>query len=159
MDWGIVARAVHVLAIVVWIGGVWLITTLLLPAMRQHPPEQWLRDFEAIEQRFAPQARIALIIALLSGLYMIDEYDLWDRFAHPQFWWMHVMVAVWALYALMLFVLEPLVLRRVLHRRRQKIGLRENVADLHLPVMSGLEVCSRLAASDRLVVEDFRVPT
>lgn len=117
MDWGIVARAVHVLAIVVWIGGVWLITTLLLPAMRQHPPEQWLRDFEAIEQRFAPQARIALIIALLSGLYMIDEYDLWDRFAHPQFWWMHVMVAVWALYALMLFVLEPLVLRRVLHRR------------------------------------------
>jgi hypothetical protein len=30
---------------------------------------------------------------------------------------MHVMVAVWALYALMLFVLEPLLLRRVLHRR------------------------------------------
>ena len=117
MDWGIVARAVHVLAIVVWIGGVWLITTLLLPALRQHPPEQWLREFEAIEERFAPQARIAVIIALLSGLYMIDEYDLWDRFARPEFWWMHLMVAVWALYALMLFVLEPLVLRRVLHRR------------------------------------------
>lgn len=117
MDWGIVARAVHVVAIVVWIGGVWMVTTLLLPAMRQHPPEQWLREFEAIEQRFAPQARIALIIALLSGLYMIDEYDLWDRFAHPRFWWMHLMVGVWALYALMLFVLEPLVLRRVLHRR------------------------------------------
>ena len=117
MDWGILARAVHVLAIVVWIGGVWMVTTLLLPAMRQRPPQQWFGEFEAIEQRFAPQARIALHIVLLSGLYMIGEYDLWDRFARPGFWWMHLMVAVWALYALMLFVVEPLVLRRVLHRR------------------------------------------
>lgn len=31
--WGIVARAVHVIAVVVWIGGVCLVTTVLLPAM------------------------------------------------------------------------------------------------------------------------------
>ncbi len=117
MDWEIVARAIHVLAIVVWIGGVWLVTTLLLPAMRQHPPEQWIREFEAIEQRFVPQARIAVLLALLSGLYMIHADDLWDRFLHPEFWWMHLMVAVWVLFALMLFVFEPLVLRRVVHRR------------------------------------------
>ncbi len=117
MDWGIVARAVHVLAVVVWIGGVWLITSVVLPALRQRPPQYWLREFEAIEQRFAPQVRIALLIVFLSGLYMIEEYDLWDRFARPEFWWMHLMVGVWALYALMLFVIEPLALRRVLQRR------------------------------------------
>jgi uncharacterized membrane protein len=27
IDWGIVARAIHVVAVVVWIGGVWLVTT------------------------------------------------------------------------------------------------------------------------------------
>jgi uncharacterized membrane protein len=32
MDWGIVARPIHVVAVVVWIGGVWLVTTVLLPA-------------------------------------------------------------------------------------------------------------------------------
>jgi uncharacterized membrane protein len=117
MEWGILARAIHVLAVVVWIGGVWLITTVLLPALRQRPPQDWLHEFEAIEQRFAPQVRIALLIVLLSGLYMIEEYGLWDRFARREFWWMDLMVGVWALYALMLFAVEPLALRPILHRR------------------------------------------
>ena len=116
-DWGIVARAIHVLAIVVWIGGVWLVTTVLLPAMREKRPEQWLKEFDAIEHRFAPQARIALLTALLSGLYMLYAYDLWDRFAHIEFWWMHLMVAVWLLFAVLLLLLEPLILRGVIERR------------------------------------------
>jgi uncharacterized membrane protein len=35
VDWGIVARAVHIVAVVVWIGSVWLVTTVLLPAMSE----------------------------------------------------------------------------------------------------------------------------
>jgi hypothetical protein len=31
IDWGIVARAAHIIAVVVWIGDVWLVTTVLLP--------------------------------------------------------------------------------------------------------------------------------
>jgi hypothetical protein len=34
IDWGIVARAIHVVAVVIWIGGIWLVTTVLLPAMK-----------------------------------------------------------------------------------------------------------------------------
>jgi putative copper export protein len=116
-DWGVVARIVHVLAVVVWIGGVWLVTTVLLPAMRRHPPERWIAEFEQIEGRFAPQARIAVILVLLSGLAMLWRYDLWRRFALGGFWWMHLMVGVWALFALVLFIGEPLVLRRIIHRR------------------------------------------
>lgn len=109
-DWGIIARAVHVLAVVLWIGGVSLVTTVLLPGMKSKPPEVWLREFDALERRFAPQARIAALLALLSGLYMLDQYDLWDRFADARFWWMDVMVGVWLVFAALLFVFEPFVL-------------------------------------------------
>lgn len=113
IDWGIVARAVHVLAIVAWIGGVWLVTTVLLPGMRRHPGDSWVQEFEAVERHFAPQVRIAVLLVLASGLYMTDAYDLWDRFAQAQFWWIHLMVGVWAVFALLLFVIEPLIARRV----------------------------------------------
>jgi len=116
-DWGIVARAVHVVAVVVWIGGVWLVTTVLLPAMRLKLPEEWIGEFDAIERRFAPQVRIAALLVLLSGLYMLYAYDLWDRFSHLGYWWMHLMVAVWLLFAALLFVIEPLIVRRTVHRR------------------------------------------
>jgi len=71
IDWGSIARAVHILSVVVWIGGVSLVTTALLPAMKQKPPEEWIRGFDEVEQRFAPQARIAVLLVLLSGLYML----------------------------------------------------------------------------------------
>ncbi len=116
-DWGIVARAIHVVAVVVWIGGVWLVTTVLLPGLAKKPRETWLSEFEAIDGRFAPQARIAVLLVLLSGVYMLYEYDLWDRFAEAAYWWMDVMVAVWVIFAAMLFVIEPLLAGP--HFRRQ----------------------------------------
>jgi len=76
-----------------------------------------LREFDAIERRFAAQVRIAVILVLLSGLAMLWQYDMWDRFADARFWWMHLMVFVWLLFALLLFVLEPLLLHRVIARR------------------------------------------
>jgi uncharacterized membrane protein len=117
VDWGILARAVHVLAVVIWIGGVWLVTTVLLPGMKGKPPQAWMRDFDALEHRFAPQARIAALLVLLSGLYMLYQYDLWDRFVHGAFWWMHLMAGVWLLFAALLFVIEPFIVRRNVPRR------------------------------------------
>jgi hypothetical protein len=114
---GIVARAIHVFALVVWIGGVWLVTTALVPAMRQKPPEEWIRELHSIEHRFAPQARIAMLLVLVSGLYMLYQYDLWHRFADRHYWWMHFMVGVWLLSAALFFVRERLLIRRTLHER------------------------------------------
>ena len=116
-DWGVVARAIHVVAVVVWVGGVWLVTTVLLPGLRGKRPEDWLREFEAIERRFAPQARIAVLLVLLSGLYMLYEYDLWDRLEEGRYWWMHLMICVWLVFALLLFVLEPFIVHRMVHKR------------------------------------------
>jgi hypothetical protein len=46
-DWGVVARAIHVLAVVVWIGSVWLVTMVLLPGMKNKAPADWVREFDA----------------------------------------------------------------------------------------------------------------
>jgi uncharacterized membrane protein len=102
--------------IVIWIGGVAMVTTVVLPAVRRGDlGADRLRAFEALERRFAWQARLAVIVAGLSGLYMTARLDAWDRFNAAQlaqFWWMHAMVCLWLIFALILFVAEPLVLHR-----------------------------------------------
>ena len=114
----VIARAFHVLAVVIWIGGVAMVTMALLPAVRRGDlgPNR-LEVFEAIEQRFAWIARIATLIVALTGFYMTDRLGLWDRFRSGEFWWMHAMVGVWLLFTVILFVAEPLVLDRWFHER------------------------------------------
>ena len=119
IDWGSLARAIHILSVVVWIGGVSLVTTALLPAMKGRPIEQWMREFDDAERRFAPQARVAVLLVLVSGLYMLYAYDLWGRFVDPRFWWMHLMVGVWLVFAVLLFVVEPLTIRHARRKGRQ----------------------------------------
>ncbi|MGE5146002.1 MAG: hypothetical protein ACM3N5_04600 [Candidatus Eiseniibacteriota bacterium] len=121
MDDIAVARVIHILGVVVWIGGVALVTSVLLPAVRGFKaPAERVAFFEAVERRFARQARVATLFVGLSGLYMIARLDLWDRFADPSYWWMHAMVALWAIFSLMLFVLEPLFLHRWFLRRAER---------------------------------------
>ena len=115
MDWGIVARAIHVLGVVIWTGSVWLVTAVLLPEMKEKSRGNWVREFDAIEHRFAPQARIAVLLVLLSGLYMLYYYDLWDRFTQVEYWWMDLRIGVWVLFAALLFLVEPFIFRHIVH--------------------------------------------
>jgi uncharacterized membrane protein len=121
MDDMMLARALHVLAILIWIGGVAMVTSVVLPAARRMAkPEERIAFFETVERRFALEARIATVVAALSGFYMVYRMDLWDRFLDARFWWMHAMVAVWAIFTLVLFVLEPLVLHRWFTERAKR---------------------------------------
>ncbi len=130
MDDVAIARAVHVLAVVIWIGGVSLVTTVVLPLVRRRPPlEQWAL-FEAVERRFVWQARTAMLLVGASGFYMAWKLDLWDRFRQPGFWWMHAMVLVWLLFAVVLFVGEPLGAERWL-RQRERMVPGSGFAALH----------------------------
>lgn len=105
------ARSLHVVAVILWMGGVGFVTTVLSPAIRRlKSPQERVAFFDAIERRFAGQARVTTLIAGFSGFYMTWRLDLWSRFSDPHFWWMHAMVAVWLIFALMLFVAEPLFL-------------------------------------------------
>jgi len=115
------ARALHVLAVVHWIGGVAMVTLVLLPGIVRHvPAEKRLALFEMIEGRFAVQARLSTLIAGLTGLYMTHELEAWHRFADPGFWWMHAMIAVWAIFTFVLYVAEPLFLHQWFHLRAMR---------------------------------------
>jgi uncharacterized membrane protein len=110
------ARAIHVLALVHWIGGVAAVTTIVLPHAKRMPDaKDAVAAFEEFERRFAPQARVSISLAGLSGVYMLAKLDAWSRFQDASFWWLHLMVAVWGLFAFMIYVLEPLVVHRLFH--------------------------------------------
>ena len=114
MDDLAIARAIHVLAVVHWIGGVAMVTAVILPAVaRLSEPARRLALFEAVEGRFSLQAKVSVPLAGLSGFYMTWRLGAWDRFGDPAFWWMDAMVLVWTLFMLMLFVAEPLFHRRL----------------------------------------------
>lgn len=52
------ARVVHVLAVVLWIGGVAFVTLVLLPAVKRlREPGERVEFFERMESGFARQAR------------------------------------------------------------------------------------------------------
>lgn len=125
-----IARAIHVLAVVVWIGGLSLVTTVVLPLVRRSPPaEQWAL-LRAVERRFVWQARTAVVLVGASGFYMAWKLDLWDRFRQPEFWWMHMMVLLWLVFAAVLFVAEPLGLDRWL-QQRERTGAGSGIGLLH----------------------------
>ena len=108
------ARALHVLFVVHWIGGVAFVTLVALPLARaRDDPRQGWALFEAIERRFAAQVRVSIPLAGATGLWMTWRLDLWSRFDDLAFWWMDAMAIVWTLFMLIVFVVEPLQQARV----------------------------------------------
>jgi len=121
METLVLARVIHVLGVVLWIGGVAMVTTTLLPAVRSLPEHEDPVDFfERVERRFARQARVVTLLTGLSGFYLVHRLGAWERYLLPEFWWIHAMTLVWLLFTLILFVLEPLVLHARLARRARQ---------------------------------------
>jgi uncharacterized membrane protein len=111
------ARALHVVGVVLWIGGVAFVTTVLLPVIRRDfAVAAQLPEFERHERAFGRQARWTTQLVGASGLYLVWKLDLWARFAAPGYGWMHAMLGVYLLFTLLLFVIEPLFFHRLLRR-------------------------------------------
>jgi len=120
-----IARAIHLLAIVHWIGGLAFVTAVLLPAIGSvSEPSLRLALFEHVEGRFSKQAKASVALAGLSGLYLTHRLNAWERFAEPQFWWMQLMVLLWSVFAFVLFVAERAFLHGWFRRRaaRDPVG-------------------------------------
>lgn len=112
-DLFILARVLHIVAIVLWIGGVAFVTTILIPAINNiSAPRQRYELFERLENQFSKQAKIVTLLAGASGFYLIHALNAWERFLHIQFWWMHAMIVIWSVFSLILFVLEPIWLHK-----------------------------------------------
>jgi len=110
MDDVTLARAVHVLAVIHWIGGVAFVTAVVLP-------ERQLALFETVERRFSAQVKVSVPLVGLSGAYMAERLDIWHRFVEPAGWWLAAMALLWLLFMVILFVVEPLLARAWFDRR------------------------------------------
>jgi uncharacterized membrane protein len=118
MDDVAIARALHVLSVVHWMGGVAFVTLVILPSIATiSEPARRLALFEQIEGRFSAQVKVSVPLAGLSGAYMAERLDAWRRFLDPAVWWLGAMVLVWFVFMMILFVVEPLVLRGSFERR------------------------------------------
>lgn len=129
------AKALHILGVTLWIGGVAFVTFILLPAIRNSKKiENKYEMFELIEHRFAFQARLTTLITGLSGFYLVWDLDAWDRFLYLEYYWMHLMVLVWLLFTLMLFVIEPIFLDKFFREwaKKDPVGLMKRVYKLHI---------------------------
>ena len=92
MDELVFARLLHVLGVVLWIGGVAMVTLVLLPTlMRMASMSEAMAFFQQFRRRFAAQARISTLVVGISGFYMVYELNAW----------------IWLLFSVMLFVQEP----------------------------------------------------
>ena len=59
MKYFTLARVVHVIAIILWIGGVSMVTTVLIPAIKKmKSKEEQIKTFETIEGKFSIQAKV-----------------------------------------------------------------------------------------------------
>lgn len=117
MDEVAIARAVHILAVVHWIGGLWFVTSVILPAALALPePARQLSLFHEVERRFSAQVRISVPVAGLSGFYMAWKLEALGRFLDPAAWWLSAMALLWLLFMAVLFVVEPLFGNTMLNR-------------------------------------------
>lgn len=100
-----VAVAIHVMAVVWWVGGVAFVTMTVIPkiATEESPREA----FHRIEQRFAPQARIAVLLVGLSGIFLLWHFNAWSWYLHIHFWWLSAMTGYWLIFFIVLFLIEP----------------------------------------------------
>jgi uncharacterized membrane protein len=136
------ARALHVLFVVHWIGGVAFVTLVALPLARANPEAArgWAL-FETIERRFAAQVRVSIPLAGVTGLWMAWRLDLWAQLADPALWWLAAMAAVWVAFMLIVFVVEPLAHRRLAAMaERDPAAVLQRVSRAHLVLLTAAAV-------------------
>ena len=99
------AGAAHVTSVMIWIGGVAFVTLILIPSLQKISDEKLKFElFERLEHRFSFVAKIMVLLAGTSGTYRLSYMNAWNRLKSTQFWWLHLMIAIWLVFALVLFV-------------------------------------------------------
>jgi uncharacterized membrane protein len=145
------ARALHVLAVVHWIGGLAFVTLIVLPlAGARADAGEGLALFDVVERRFAAQVRVSIALAGAAGLWMTYRMDLWERFADPHYWWMSAMLGLWLVFALMVFVAEPLLHQSFARQaRRDPASALRRITRLHafLLALAALTVLGAVAGA------------
>ncbi|MFQ5428495.1 MAG: hypothetical protein ACE5EZ_05880 [Thermodesulfobacteriota bacterium] len=114
-------HVVHLIAVILWIGGLAFITTMIFPIIiKTADPLGKVLLFRKIEHRFARTARVYNIITGASGLIMLLYMGWQDALYTRHGLSLLVMILIWVFWFIMLFGLEPLVIRKMLERMMEK---------------------------------------
>lgn len=122
---------IHLLTAILWIGGLGFITILILPMIVRMPnPLEKVLLFQRIEHRFAPLARVYTAIVGISGFGMFFVMDLQDIVFKEEGRFLLFMIIIWIFWVIMLFGLEPLVVKKMLDRLASQKGEGLEIEDV-----------------------------
>jgi len=95
--------ALHVLGIVIWIGGVGFVTMIVFPMLsRMENSLEKVLFFQGIEHRFASIAKISLAVAGLTGGWLLYETGEWRILFSMAGIGPTLMLIVWTFYLMVL---------------------------------------------------------
>lgn len=112
-----IMHIIHLLGVVLWIGGLAFITINVFSALQKtRDPLEKVLQFQRIEHRFAPQAKVYNLVVGVSGFAMMFGMGWHTLLFTPAGIPLAFMLFVWVFWAVMLFGLEPIVIKRMLDR-------------------------------------------
>jgi uncharacterized membrane protein len=111
----VIVLIIHVISVVVWIGGVAFVTMVTFPMIqRSENSLEQVMMFQGVEHRFSKIAKVMVLMAGLSGLLLISEkYGFNLKDLSIGVW---LMIILWTLYASLLFGLEKLIFKKLFSR-------------------------------------------
>ena len=106
---------IHVLAVILWIGGLAFVTILIFPSLyKMQEALQKVLFFQRIEHRFAPLARIYSATVGITGIVMLVHTGWYKLLFTGEGLFLTIMFLIWVFWIVMLFGLEPLVIKKML---------------------------------------------
>ena len=129
---------VHILTVILWIGGLAFVTGIVLPMVIKTPDAlQKVLTFQRIEHRFAPLAKAYNIVVGITVFIMVWQTGWYELYFTKDGWALTFMTAVWLFWFIMLVGLEPIVIRKMLDRMAREgatmdiDGIFKKVKTLH----------------------------
>lgn len=108
---------VHLLTVILWIGGLAFVTGIVLPMAIKTPDAlQKVLTFQRVEHRFAPLAKWYNIITGISGFAMVWLMGWQGLYFTREGLALTFMTGIWLFWFVMLVGLEPIVIRKMLEK-------------------------------------------
>lgn len=113
----ILMHIIHLITVILWIGGLAFVTVIMLPiTLGTKDSLQKVLSFQRVEHRFAKLARIYNIVTGVSGFVMLFMMD-WQKLLFTRDGAaLTVMTVIWVFWFVMLFGLEPIIIRKMLEK-------------------------------------------
>ena len=114
----IISLIIHVLAVVIWIGGVAFVTMITFPMIQRSTSSfEQVMIFQGTEHRFGKIAKVMVILTGISGFYLLSIKGFSIGAG--------IMIFVWTLYASLLFFLEKLLFKRLFETPGKQLDTKQ----------------------------------